>query len=137
MTAKSSGFSLVELLVVVAIIGILSTVGLVSYSGYVKGAKRNSAENITQQIALAQSEHYANTGSYHINGGADSCTATAATLMIVADQAVGTEVYVESFLFHKRGGRYRAARRMEFFDLGFGSLFFPKNFSGLPLESDG
>ena len=44
MTAKSSGFSLVELLVVVAIIGILSTVGLVSYSGYVKGAKRNSAE---------------------------------------------------------------------------------------------
>ena len=56
MAAKSSGFSLIELLVVVAILGILSTAGILSYNGYVKSSKRNSAENLTQQIALAQSE---------------------------------------------------------------------------------
>ena len=46
MIAKSSGFSLIELLVVIAIIGILSAVGTLTYSGYVEGAKKNSAENI-------------------------------------------------------------------------------------------
>ena len=59
---------------VVAIIGILSATGVLTYSGYVKATKRNSAENILQQIALAQTEYYSNTGSYYITGGAGSCT---------------------------------------------------------------
>ena len=65
MTTKSSGFSLIELLVVVAILGVLSTAGILSYNGYIKSTKRNSAENLTQQVALAQSEYYANSSSYY------------------------------------------------------------------------
>ena len=67
MIAKSSGFTLIELLVVVAIIGILSAVGIVSYQGYVSGAKQKSAENAMQQISLAQTEEYSNSGEYHIS----------------------------------------------------------------------
>ena len=47
---SSPGFSLVELLVVVAILGILSAVGTLSYNGYVSGTQKKSAINIMKQI---------------------------------------------------------------------------------------
>ena len=64
---SSLGFTLVELLVVVAIIGILSAIGVVSYNGYVSSTKAKSAENIMHQISLAQQEEYSSFGSYFSN----------------------------------------------------------------------
>ena len=57
-TTKSSGFSLIELLVVVAILGVVAAIGTVSYSGYVSSTERKSAENLMRQVALGQTEFY-------------------------------------------------------------------------------
>ena len=73
MITRSSGFSLVELLVVVAIVGIISAVATIAYTGYISSAKASAAKNLMAQIALAQSEEYANSGSYFKTDSTAEC----------------------------------------------------------------
>ena len=86
-TTKSSGFSLIELLVVVAILGIISAIGVVSYSGYVESTKRKSAENVMRQVSLGQTEYYSENSVYSTSGS--SCTATVATSEAIETNLLG------------------------------------------------
>ena len=105
---SSLGFTLVELLVVVAIIGILSAIGVVSYNGYVSSTKAKSAENIMHQISLAQQEEYSSFGSYFSNS--DIC-----------DQSTTEEIGTD--LFGSAGYIDREKIGYDFCALSSGSTF--------------
>jgi len=75
------GFSLIELLVVVAIIGILAAVGIVAYSGYTASAKINAAGQTHSTIVK------------FITAEVTKCDATAqAPVMVTATGAAATTV---------------------------------------------
>ena len=47
-----AGFTLLELLIVVAIIGILAGVGIPAYNGYITDSKEETAKNNLRSIAM-------------------------------------------------------------------------------------
>ena len=88
MTTRSSGFSLIELLVVVAILGVLSAIGISSYSGYIKSSEKKAVENIMQQMSLGQTEYYSANGSYYSATGSN-CTASSTTSTALETNLLG------------------------------------------------
>jgi len=86
---KSSGFSLIELLVVVAILGIIATIGIVGYSGYVSASKKKAVENALMQLSLAQTEYYSDNSAYYGSAAGTTCTPSTTTTSTVQSKLVG------------------------------------------------
>jgi type IV pilus assembly protein PilE len=61
---KQKGFTLVELMVVVAIVGVLTMVAYPSYQGYIKTSNRAAAQADLMSLAAALERHKAASFSY-------------------------------------------------------------------------
>ena len=64
MKQKYKGFTLIELMIVVAIIGVLSAIAIPSYSKYLIRGKRAEARNALLHIAASQERYYSDNNQY-------------------------------------------------------------------------
>ncbi|MGM0694659.1 MAG: type IV pilin protein [Pseudomonadota bacterium] len=76
---RCAGFTLLELLIAVAIIGILAAIAIPSYQGYVEKSRRAEAKSFLMNIAGALERCYTNDYSYSDCGPADDAESDANT----------------------------------------------------------
>lgn len=66
---KQAGFTLMELLIVIAIISILASIGYSSYSGYMVEARRGEAVSSLLEISQMQEKYYLDNNQYAADRG--------------------------------------------------------------------
>ncbi|MGK9065748.1 type IV pilin protein [Stutzerimonas chloritidismutans] len=66
---SSRGFTLIELMIVVAIIGIIAAIAYPSYQEYVRAAKRADAETALMELAHFMERYYTANGRYDESNG--------------------------------------------------------------------
>lgn len=64
ISRTSAGFTLIELMIVVVVIGILSAIAFPSYSAYVLRAQRAAAKTVLLDLASQQESHFADRKRY-------------------------------------------------------------------------
>lgn len=93
MKKVQQGFTLIELMIVVAIIGILAAVAIPAYNDYTIRAKISEVVNLAAAAKTASSETYLSNGTF---------PATAAAAGVSTDASVSN--YVQTIAYAQTGG---------------------------------
>ena len=74
MRRHALGFTLVELVIVLAVLGILATIAYPSYQAQVQKSRRSAARGGVMELAMVQEREYAAYGSYAESAGVPGVT---------------------------------------------------------------
>lgn len=87
MIKRTAGFSLMEMMIVVAIIGILAAIALPSYQRYVTQANRSAAQQFLVEVANRQQQFLLDNRQYSSDLVAATQTLTELNMVVPADVA--------------------------------------------------
>jgi type IV pilus assembly protein PilE len=76
MLKKNSGFTLIELMIAVAIVGILAAIAIPNYQDSVKKSRRKDAQGALTSFASRMEQHFTQTNNYCDAAGAGGATVT-------------------------------------------------------------
>jgi type IV pilus assembly protein PilE len=92
MSQKQSGFTLIELMIAVAIVGILAAIAIPSYQDSVKKSRRADAKAALLDLANALERRFTETNSYcDVGGGTGSAVTDCGTATL--DTGTPTSIY--------------------------------------------
>ena len=90
MKNKRSGFTLIELMITVAVIAVLAAIAYPSYTSYVRKGKRATAQAALMDIASKQQAYLLDRRAYLCAPAAGGCTTTLADLGFTAPPEIAS-----------------------------------------------
>lgn len=79
MKNKITGFTLIELMIVIAIIGIIAAIAIPAYTGYIATARLAEAKNNIAALKLAEEEYYLENNVYFYDTSDDNANLASAS----------------------------------------------------------
>ncbi len=65
---SNKGFTLIEMLITLAILAVVASIAIPAYTGYIKTAKMSEAHNNLAALRLAEEEYFLENNSYFFGG---------------------------------------------------------------------
>ena len=87
---KQCGFTLIELMIAIVIVGILSAIAFPSYTSYVLRGKRGEGRAFLMEAAALQERYYSDCNKYGDLGGANNCAANTVNIPTTSETGLYT-----------------------------------------------